>query len=84
MFLCKIVESFQNGLESRTIALYHIATTTNERENKMKRKKIIKKLKQLGFEVNGLGDITFNNQYIMSGLSVLSLRDIENLKEQSK
>lgn len=50
----------------------------------MKRKKIIKKLKQLGFEVNGLGDITFNNQYIMSGLSVLSLRDIENLKEQSK
>ena len=50
----------------------------------MKRKKIMKKLKQLGFEVNGLGDIIFNNQYIMSGLAVLSLRDIEKLKEQQK
>ena len=48
----------------------------------MKRKKIIKKLRQLGFEVNGLGNIIFNNQYIMSGLAVLSVSDIE--KEQNK
>ena len=52
----------------------------------MKRKKIIKKLKQLGFEVDG-GHIYFNGQSITIGedhyQQSIELQDIQaNLKEQ--